>query len=295
MEVKELALLGFQISLVCTVLSYGLNAAPADLMYLLRRPSLLARSLIAIVVVMPVVAVLMTRWLDFPLTAEVALIALAISPVPPRLPTRETRAGGHMPYALGLMVLLTLLSVAVVPLTAYLLGAMYGRSIDVPPADIALLIVKSVLVPLAAGMAIRAVSPGLAGRVVKPAAILARVLMPLAAIALLIVVAPALWPLTTNGSLLVIVAFLAIGFVTGHRLGGPEPEHAAVLAYATACRHPGIALATAVTAFPDGHFGATIVLYLVTAFVLGVAYRAWNRRRAARAGTDRRSPLDRGQ
>lgn len=40
-------------SLVCTVLSYGLKAAPADLLYLLRRPGLLARSLIAVFVVMP--------------------------------------------------------------------------------------------------------------------------------------------------------------------------------------------------------------------------------------------------
>ena len=52
-HVKDLALLGFQISLVCTVLSYGLKAAPADLLYLLRRPGLLARSLIAVFVVMP--------------------------------------------------------------------------------------------------------------------------------------------------------------------------------------------------------------------------------------------------
>ena len=128
-----------------------------------------------------------------------------------------------MPYAVGLMVLLAVLSVATVPLAAYLVGVVYGRSVEVAPAGIALVIATSVLAPLAGGIAIGAVSPRVAERMARPAAMLAMVLMPVAAIAVLTIAAPALWPLTGDGSLLAIVAFLMVGFVVGHALGGSEP------------------------------------------------------------------------
>ena len=88
---------------------YGLRAEFTDLLYLFRRPALLVRSLIAVLVVMPAVAVVLARWFDFAPTVEIALVALAISPLPPLLPTREAKAGGGERYGLGLMVVLALL------------------------------------------------------------------------------------------------------------------------------------------------------------------------------------------
>jgi BASS family bile acid:Na+ symporter len=283
MNVKQLALLVFQISLLSTVLVFGLKATLTDLRYLISRPGLLTRSLAAVFVVMPALAVALDRCFNFPPAVEIAIVALAISPLPPVLPAREAKAGAHQSYGLGLMVLLALLSIGIVPLAAEVLGVLFGRRYDVAPGGIAVVILTTVLAPLAVGVVIHAVAPRVAERVVKPITLAAKVMVPLAALALLIIAAPALWRLITNGTILAIVVFLAVGFAVGHTLGGPEPDHAAVLAFSTACRHPGIALSIAASNYPDQRFAATILLYLITAFVLGLPYSAWHRRRAAHA------------
>ena len=231
MNVKQLALLVFQISLLSTVLVFGLKATLTDLRYLISRPGLLTRSLAAVFVVMPALAVALDRCFNFPPAVEIAIVALAISPLPPVLPAREAKAGAHQSYGLGLMVLLALLSIGIVPLAAEILGVLFGRRYDVAPGGIAVVILTTVLAPLAVGVVIHAVAPRVAERVVKPITLAAKVMVPLAALALLIIAAPALWRLITNGTILAIVVFLAVGFAVGHTLGGPEPDHAAVLAF----------------------------------------------------------------
>jgi len=90
----------------------------------------------------------------------------------------------------------------------------------------------------------------------------------------------AIWAATGGGAVVAIVAFVAVGLLVGHLLGGPESEHSTVLALSTACRHPAIALAIASSNYPDEHFGGTIILYLLVSAVAGIPYVAWQRRRA---------------
>jgi BASS family bile acid:Na+ symporter len=278
MDLKQLVILTLQISIVFTVLGFGLKTTLDDLLYVVRRPALLGRSLIAVFVIMPVVAVAIARWFDFPRTVEIALIALAISPTPPLLPSREAKSGGYEPYGLGLMALLALLSIAVVPLLAELLSAFFGRRFAAPALAIAGIVFKAVLLPLAVGMAVRALAPAIAARLDEPVVIIPKILMPLAAAVLLIGTAPAMWRLVGGGTLVAMVLFLAIGFAVGHVMGGPDPDHAIVLAISTACRHPAIALAIASANFPDEQFGAAIILYMLLGLVAGIPYTVWNKR-----------------
>ena len=67
-------------------------------------------------VVMPVLAVALDKAFDFRHEIEVALVALSLSPVPPLLMKKEDKAGGSQSYALGLLVTMGVLSLAVVPL-----------------------------------------------------------------------------------------------------------------------------------------------------------------------------------
>ena len=56
---------------------------------------------------------------------EIALVALAISPVPPLLPGKEGKAGGRAAYGLGLMAVVSILAIVVVPLWVQLLGLLF--------------------------------------------------------------------------------------------------------------------------------------------------------------------------
>jgi hypothetical protein len=73
------------------------------------------RSVICVLVIVPALAFALTRFFEIRHEVEVALVALAISPVPPLLPMKETKAGGRISYGLGLLALLALLSMATIP------------------------------------------------------------------------------------------------------------------------------------------------------------------------------------
>jgi BASS family bile acid:Na+ symporter len=278
MSLQQLVMLGFQVSILCTVFGFGLRATSEDLLYLLRRPGLLLRSLIAVFVIMPVVALVLDRTFDFRPTAEIVLVALALSPVPPLLPRKETKLGGNTSYALGLMALLSLLSIVVVPLALELVERFVGRSFGMGPGAIARIVLIAAILPLVAGMAVRALVPGIADRIEKPIGMVAMVLLPVAVLALVAGSWQAIWAAVGDGTVFAIVAFVAAGLLVGHLMGGADPDHSIVLALSTACRHPAIALSIAAANYPDERFGGTILLYLIVNAIVGIPYIAWHRR-----------------
>src|SRR5262245_61527320 len=88
MDLKQLVMLGLQVSIVCTVFGYGLKTTTAALLDVLRRPALLVRSVICVLLIVPALAFALTRFFEIRHEVEVALVALAISPVPPLLPMK---------------------------------------------------------------------------------------------------------------------------------------------------------------------------------------------------------------
>ena len=58
--------------------------------------------------------------------AHTALIALAVSPMPPILPRRQVKVGAGGDYAVGLQVLASLLSIVIAPIFIWLAGRLEG-------------------------------------------------------------------------------------------------------------------------------------------------------------------------
>ena len=80
MTVQQVVMLALQASVILIVFGFGLQTTLHDLQYLLRRPGLLARSLLAMFVVMPIVALILVRAFELRPSFEIALVALAGSP-----------------------------------------------------------------------------------------------------------------------------------------------------------------------------------------------------------------------
>jgi BASS family bile acid:Na+ symporter len=278
MSAKDLLLLAIQISILTTVFGFGLRATADDLLYVVRRPGLLARSLLAVFVIFPLLTLALEEMFNFPLAVEVLLVALAISPVPPLLPGKETKAGGNISFAIGLMAVLALVSIVAVPLVLKILQWAFSRQLGISPVAIAAVVLKSTLLPLVAGMAVRAVMPAIAQRIEKPVALIAKVLLPLALVILLAGSFSAMWAAIGNGTLLAMAIITVAGLAVGHLLGGPDPDHAVVLALSTACRHPAIALSIASANFPNLQFAPIILLYLIVNAIVGIPYLKWQQR-----------------
>ena len=156
--------LGLQASIVLTVLGFGLSATWPQATYLFRSPPLLLRALLSMSVVMPVIVAILTTLFDFRFDVKVALVALAVSPVPPMIQKKELIAGGRMDYVVGLMVAMSVLAIVPVPLSLWILDRVFDRHGVLGPAAVAKIMAMTVLVPLASAWRYDTGSPRPAGR-----------------------------------------------------------------------------------------------------------------------------------
>jgi BASS family bile acid:Na+ symporter len=262
------------------VFGLGLSSTFDDTSYLFRRPSEFVRSLLAMAIVMPLVATLLAAAFDFHPAVKIALIALAISPVPPLLPKKQRKAGGRASYAVGLLVAAALLSIVLVPVAVELLGRGFGTATHhISFLAVARLAMMAVLGPLLAGLLFRSVAPAIAERIVRPMSLIATVLLFACALAVLFSAWEPIVSLIGNGTIVALAAFIIIGLITGHLLGGPGDEDRSVLALATAARHSGVAMAIASANFRDQKLApAAILLYLLLSAILTIPYVMWRRR-----------------
>lgn len=281
MDLRQIVILGLQISIVSTVFSYGLRTTAADLLFVVRRPGLLARSILSVLLIMPAIAFGLARLFAIRDVVEISLVALAISPVPPLLPMKEAKAGGKASYGLGLLTLLALLSIPAVPLMIEVLERLSHQSLAIEAAAIARLATMTVLGPIAAGMIVRTFAPGFAERIAGAVSFGAKMLLMVGVVALLGGVWRSVWSATGEGGVLAILVFIVAGLAVGHLLGGPVREESVVLGLSTACRHPAIAFAIASANFPEERFGGAIILYLLASALVGIPYVWWNRKRVS--------------
>lgn len=279
MTLQQAILLGLQGSIILTVFAVGLRSTVAEATSVARHPRVLARSLIAMFFVMPVVAITLVSLFPLLRPIEIVLAALALSPVPPLLPRKTGKARGDDNYMVGLLVIVSLLAIAIVPLGLAAASAVLHRPIAMSPVAVAAVMFKTTLLPLAAGILVRRFAVEWAHRMVRPVTLVAAVVLAGCALLLLVRFWPAVWRLVGNGSMLALAVFVAAGLAAGHWLGGPRDNDRTVLALATATRHPALALAIAKAGFPDEPaLGAAILLYLLVGACVALPYIRWRRR-----------------
>lgn len=282
MDLATLIPLGLKISVAAMVFGLGLSSTFDDTFYLFRRPSEFVRSLLAMAIIMPLVATVLAAAFDLHPAVKIALIALAVSPVPPLLPKKQRKAGGRASYAVGLLVAAALISIVSVPVAVELLGRTFGTATHhISFLAVARLAMMTVLAPLLAGILFRSVAPAFAQRIVRPMSLIATLLLFLCVFAVLFSAWQPIVSLIGNGTIVALAAFIVIGLIAGHLLGGPDAEDRDVLALATAARHPGVALAIASANFPEQKLAsAAILLYLLLSAILSMPYVMWRRRHA---------------
>ena len=279
MTLAVLVPLGLKISITLLVFSIGLGTAPGELIYLVRHPGRMTRALVAMNLVMPVIAVLAIKLFPMEKSVAITLAALSLSPVPPMLPRKMLKAGGGHAYVASLLFTAALLSLVWIPLVCAVLDWLSPASLGVPPLAVAPVVMVSVVAPMIAGVVVRLLSARLADGLVKPASILATGLLVLTGAIILAKMAPLIAAQIGDGLILILAAFVILGLLVGHMVGGPDPADRTVLALATATRHPGIAIAIAHINFPDERaVPAAVVIYLVVSGLLSLPYLAWRKR-----------------
>lgn len=269
-------------SLAGLVLTVGLKSSPGDLVYVLRRPKLFLKAMLAVEIIPPLAAALLVWLLPIDPLVKAGILLMAISPVPPLVPGQELGVGGRKEFAYGLYVAMVLLSILVVPLAFGLASRVFGEGKTIPFSLIAMTVLTGVIVPLGVGTAINRLAPRFAQRAGPWVYKISMVLVLLAFVPIIVAAWPAIVALVGNGTMLAMVVLVVATLAGGHLLGGPEPIDRMTLAVASSVRHPGLAMLLANASFQDKRVSAAVLLYLLVGLVVGTVYKQIFKRRLPR-------------
>jgi BASS family bile acid:Na+ symporter len=235
--------------------------------------------MLSMIVLLPIAAMVLVAAWDFSMPVRVALLTLAVSPLPPILPSKELKVVSREDYVWSLFIISSLLAIVLVPLLVSVLGFALHRDDRISVGLVAKPILISVLVPLFLGMVVRYFWRDFAIRVRGGIARVGNGLLVLACVVILVFIWPRMREVLGNGSILAFVALAVIGLIIGHLMGGPKQENRSVLALATATRHPGIAIAIGAVCFPDDKsIPAAVLLALLVSIVVSIPYTRWRRK-----------------
>jgi len=286
MEAAQLIKLALTASVLLLVFALGLRATFGDATFLFRTlfkpPNRLLRAGVAMFLLVPLAAALIAGALDLPFPVEVALLAFAVSPIPPVLPGKQLKFGGDERHVFGLLVAVSIASVVLVPLAVEILGWVFHRDTHIGAEQVARTIGLSVLVPLLTGLIVAKFAPGFAARIAPWVSRVGTVLLLASLVPILVANWPKVASLVGSGAILAMLGLVVLSIAIGHVLGGPNPADRAVLGIASAMRHPGVALAIGTRNFPEEPLvPAAVLLYLLVAVVGTSVYGILRRRRLA--------------
>lgn len=265
-------------------LMYGIGLAlvPGEFRQVWRRPGMIGKGLLSVLVVVPVLALCVARAADLPRPAEVGIVLMSIAPGAPVALQRALDAGGHRSFAPALQITVTVLAVVSMPLSIAVLDALYGASASIDPRQLMRQVFLAQLLPLGIGAATRGIWRDHAARIEPVVTRVGTVLLLLLTTLALIDV----WQVVIGAGLRVTLAIAVItllALTAGHLIGGPDPATRTAIAISSAARNAGLALLAATLNAAPPAIVRTVLVYLVVSAFTIVPYVAWRRRAATRA------------
>ncbi|MEO2089880.1 MAG: bile acid:sodium symporter [Gemmataceae bacterium] len=285
--VSKLAVFVF---VVTCMVAAGLGLGVRDVVAPLRRGRLVLLAVLANFALAPAVAYGLT--VAFPLDRPYAigLLLLGGAAGAPFLPKLAEVAKGDVAFSVGLMLLLMVGSVVFMPAVLPLM--IPGLSPDPWPLLRPLLF--TMLLPLAAAMAVRGLSEGWAAKARPAFGAVSNVSVGVVVVLLIGLNFRAMLGTFGSGAVAVAVVFVAISLAAGYALGGPAPGTRSVLGLGTGQRNVAAALLIATQNYSDepGVVAMLLVSTLAGLVVLLVAAR-WFARPAAWAAVAPGEPAPR--
>ena len=259
-KTTTVAMLSFVVS---SMLAMGTGLTVAEILAALRNHRLIAFALLTNFVLMPLVALVLARalWLDEPLA--VGLLLLGSSAGAPFLPKLSQLSRGNLPFAVGAMVLLMIITIGFLPIVLPLLLP----EVTVNPTQIAQSLVILMLLPLGAGLFVKARLARLAAQVKPYLDWLSTVSLVLLIVLISIVNFDKVVQVFGTRGILAGLLFIAFGCLVGWLFGGPGDDTRRVLALGTGQRNIAAALVVGSQSFTDPGVTVMVVVVAITGLV----------------------------
>ena len=256
MPLAKLSLLVFVVS---ALFGTGATLTVRQILEPLRNVRLVITSIAASFLVVPLIAIVITRIHPLEEPLQIGLILLSITAGSEALPKITGIVKGNTGYAVGLMCLQIIVSLVYVPL----LISVLLPEVSINHMKLVLKLVLFVLLPLMGGLLLKA-------RHELGAARMEHILHKISMVSLILVfvlLIAAKFALVLDilhlEVVLTVIVYLALSFAAGYLLGSPNPDNRMTLAVGSILRSGSIALVVASQAFRDPKVIIMIMLILI--------------------------------
>ena len=248
---------------VTSMFSMGLSLTVAQILQPLRNARLVAMALVANFLLVPATAYVLSRAIPMEPALQIGLLLIGTAAGAPFLPKLAQIAKADVPFAVGVMALLVVVTVGYLPLVLPLL--LPGVAVDA--GAIALQLFLEILVPLALGLLIKARWEDAAGALQHPMSQISNLSLALLLVLMLGLNLDDVLGLFGSGAILATLILLLIALAGGYLLGGPGPDTRRVLALGTGQRNMAAGFAIATSNFADQ---PDVLVFLAAAGLVGM-------------------------
>jgi BASS family bile acid:Na+ symporter len=240
--------------------------------YFKERPAIMLRSLVAVLVVVPAVALAIILLLHPSPEVAIGLAILVICPPAPLMLKATPNVGkGDAAFMASLHLSLALLAFITVPVGLYLISMPLGFHAEVDLATMGWILAKTILIPVTLGLIVRLLFPKFADTMGSKLDLAGTIGLAIVVLFALVAFFPALLNMDP-WSYLVIVTVSVAALVTGHLLGPGEPEQRTTLAVESGVRHPVLALTIAASNFTPAKALPVMVPCVLVFIIVAMVY-----------------------
>jgi predicted Na+-dependent transporter len=218
---------------VSSMLAMGLSLTVGQIVEPLRNLRLVGMALVANFVIVPATAYLLAQVIPMDDSLQIGLILMGAAAGAPFLPKLGQIAKANVPFAVGLMALLIVVTVIYLPLVLPLLLP----GVEVDAGQIAISLFGQMLVPLGIGLVVRARWEEAAGELQKPAAQVTNLSLVLLFVQMVGLNLNDVIGLFGSGAIIATLVLIGVAIGSGYLLGGPGRDTRQVLALGTGQRN----------------------------------------------------------
>ena len=249
---------------ITSMAGIGLGLTARQLAAPLKDVRLVGTALFANFIVSPVLAWLIARLLRLDEPFAIGLMLLGLAGGAPFMPKIAGVAKGDPALAVGLMVLLMAATTVVLPVALPLLIA--GAQVDA--WEIARFLVLLLLLPLVAGLAIRARRESAAARLQPVLGRISTLALLLMLVLIITLQFQGMLQLIGSGAILAALLFALLSSLAGWSLGGLNPSRRTALGLATGLRNLPAALVVSVQNFKDPKVPLMVLVTTLTGLLI---------------------------
>jgi BASS family bile acid:Na+ symporter len=251
------------IFVVTSMLAMGLSLTVPQISQPLKNIWLVILALVANFVLVPALAYIILLVIPLEQGLGIGLILLATAAGAPFLPKLAAAAKGDMAFSVALMVLLMVVTVIYLPLVLPLLL----QGVEVNAGEIAVSLVLMMLIPLAAGLLIKARYESTAASLYPHMSQASSTTFMLMLGGLILLNVRNIIGIIGGGALIAVLIFMIASFVIGFLLGGKEGNIRSVMGLGTGQRNVSAAVVVAGQNFSDD---PNVLVFIIVAALIGL-------------------------